>query len=65
MIQKLTSRKLWLALAGVATGLAMVFGVEASEIQTIAGGIVSVLSIMSYITVEGKIDAERAKKDED
>lgn len=61
LIQKLSSRKLWLALAGVATGIAMVLGVDASDISTVSGAVVSVASVIAYIIAEGKIDAERAK----
>ena len=61
IIRKFTSRKLWLAIAGVATGIAMILGVQTSEIADIAGGVISVLSALTYIVVEGKIDAERVK----
>lgn len=59
--RKLSSRKMWMAIAGIATGICMVLGVEASEIETVAGGIVSILSCITYIYTEGRIDAERAK----
>lgn len=61
IVRKLTSRKLWLAIAGVATGIAMMLGVKGSEITDIAGGVLSVLSAFTYIIVEGKVDAERVK----
>lgn len=57
LIRKLTSRKLWLAIAGVATGIAMVLGADASEIQTVAGAITSLVSAVTYIIVEGRVDA--------
>lgn len=57
IIRKLTSRKLWLAIAGVATGIAMVLGADASEIQTVAGAITSLVSAVAYIIVEGRVDA--------
>ena len=57
IVRKLTSRKLWLAIAGVATGIAMVLGADASEIQTVAGAITSLVSAVTYIIVEGKVDA--------
>lgn len=56
-IRKLTSRKLWLAIAGVATGVAMVLGADTSEIQTVAGAITSLVSAVTYIVVEGRVDA--------
>lgn len=59
--QKLSSRKLWAAVAGVVTGLAMVFGLDETVINTVAGAVVSVVSVMTYIITEGKIDAEGVK----
>ena len=61
ILQKLKSRKLWLAVAGVATGIAMIFGVDGSEITTVAGAVATVVSAIAYIIVEGKVDAESVK----
>ena len=61
MIQKLTSRKLWMAVAGVATGIAMALGADSSEITTVAGAITALISAVTYIIVEGKVDAESVK----
>ena len=61
IVRKLTSRKLWLAVAGVATGIAMVLGVDSSEITTVAGGVTALASVITYIVTEGKIDAESVK----
>lgn len=61
IVRKLTSRKLWLAIAGVATGVAMVLGVEGSEITTVAGAVTALASVITYIVTEGKIDAESVK----
>lgn len=61
MVRKLSSRKLWAAVAGVVTGLAMVFGLDENVISTVAGAVVSVMSVMTYIITEGKIDAEGVK----
>lgn len=60
--RKLSSRKLWAAVAGVVTGLAMVFGLDEGTINTVAGAVVSVASVMTYIITEGKIDAEAVSK---
>lgn len=59
--KKLSSRKLWAAVAGVVTGLAMVFGLDEGIISTVAGAIVSISSVITYIVTEGKIDAESVK----
>ena len=61
IIQKLSSRKLWMALAGVATGVAMVLGADTTEIGTVAGAVTALISAVTYIIVEGKIDAEGVK----
>ena len=63
--RKLTSRKLWLALAGVATGVFLALGGDASEIQTVAGSITALASALAYILTEGKIDAAAVRKEGD
>lgn len=60
--RKLSSRKLWAAVAGIVTGLAMVFGLDENTISTVAGAVVSVASVVAYIMAEGKVDAEGVKK---
>ena len=60
--RKLSSRKLWAAIAGVVTGLAMVFKLDESTISSVAGAVVSMASVVSYIITEGKVDAESVKK---
>ena len=61
LLRKLSSRKLWAAFAGVVTGLAMVFGLDETVISTVAGAVVSLMSLVTYIVTEGKIDAEAVK----
>ena len=56
-LKKLTSRKFLAAIAGVATGLAMVFGVDENTISTVAGAVTTVASVVSYIMSEGMVDA--------
>lgn len=60
-LDKIGSRKLWVTIIGVVIGIAMAFGVEGGEYTEIAGlvsgSITAVLSIVSYITGEAKIDA--------
>ena len=55
--QKLSSRKLWAALAGLVAGLAIVFGLDESIMTQVSGAVVSVASVIAYIVTEGKIDA--------
>lgn len=59
--QKLSSRKLWAAVAGVVAGLAVVFGLDADVISTVSGAVVAVASVITYIVTEGKIDAAAVK----
>lgn len=58
---KLSSRKLWAAVAGIVTGLAMVFGLDEGVITSVAGAVVSLASVITYIVTEGKIDAAGVK----
>ena len=60
-LRKLTSRKLWMALAGIATGVAMALGAESTEITAVAGAVTAVASVVTYIVTEGKVDAESVK----
>jgi phage shock protein PspC (stress-responsive transcriptional regulator) len=55
--KKLSSRKLWAAVAGVVTGLAMVFGLDQNVITTVAGAVTALASVVTYILTEGKVDA--------
>lgn len=58
--QKLTSRKLWIAFAGMAAGFALAFGAAAETAETISGCILSVASVIGYLVGEGLVDARRA-----
>lgn len=60
--RKLSSRKLWAAIAGVIAGLAMVFGLDESVITSVAGAVVSVASLVTYIITEGRVDAAAVKQ---
>lgn len=57
LLRKLTSRKLWLAVAGLVTGVAMAFGVDQSAVTTVAGAITAVISVATYVLAEGRVDA--------
>jgi phage shock protein PspC (stress-responsive transcriptional regulator) len=61
LIKKLTSRKFWAAVAGVVVGLAMVFGLDESIISTVSGAVTAVASVVAYIIMEGRVDAEGVK----
>ncbi len=61
VLDKLKSRKLWLSLVCVVSGIAMIFGVEGTEIEkvvTTISGVISVLGGTALFNIpEGKIDA--------
>ena len=58
--QKLTSRKLWLAVAGLVVGILALFGVNANMTQQVSGVIMALGSVVAYIVGEGLIDAAAA-----
>ena len=58
--RKLTSRKLWLAVAGLVVGVLAMFGVDANMTQQISGVIMSLGSVIAYIVGEGLVDAASA-----
>ena len=60
-LRKLSSRKLWMAIAGIATGVAMALGADASDVSEVAGAVTAIVSVVTYIVVEGKVDAESVK----
>lgn len=55
--RKLTSRKLWLAVAGFVTGLIIAFDGTAETAETVSGCIMSGASVVAYIVGEGLTDA--------
>lgn len=61
ILRKLSSRKLWTALAGLVAGLAMAFGLDQEVVASCAGAVVSVVSVVTYIVTEGRIDANGVK----
>lgn len=61
LMRKLSSRKLWLAAAGIATGVAMAFGIDEGAVATVAGAVTAVTSVVTYILAEGRVDAEAVK----
>lgn len=64
LLKKLTSRKFLAALAGIASGLVMVFGLDEGAVNTAAGAVTTMASVISYILAEGRIDAAVTKKEQ-
>ena len=54
--RKLTSRKLWVAIAGFVAGLILAFGGESSTAETVSGCIMSGAAVVAYIIGEGLAD---------
>ena len=61
--QKLTSRKLWLAVAGLIVGVLALFGVNADMAQQVSGVIMALGSVVADIVGEGLVDAAAAGSD--
>ena len=61
ILNKLKSRKLWAMIAGVVSGLAMVFELDQGVVTDVSGAVLALVSIVSYIVTEGKIDAAGLK----
>lgn len=64
-VRKLTSRKLWLAVAGLVTGLILAFNGSAEVAETVSGCIMSAASVVAYIVGEGLADAAYANTTKD
>lgn len=58
--RKLTSRKFWLAIVGLVSGLLMAFKVDAEMVDTISGVIMAAASVIAYTIGEGLADAANA-----
>jgi len=55
--RKLTSRKLWLAVAGFVTGLIIAFGGAEETANTVSGCIMSGAAVIAYVIGEGLADS--------
>lgn len=58
IVRKLTSRKFWLAVVALVTGLLAAFNVDAGTVEKVSGIIMSGASVVAYIIAEGLVDAE-------
>ncbi len=63
--RKLTSRKLWVALAGFVAGLIVIFGGSQQDAEKISGSILSGAAVVGYIVGEGLTDAANKKGGEE
>ena len=58
--KKLTSRKLWLAVAAFVSGLIVAFGGAESTASTVSGVILQGAAVLGYLLAEGLADAAAA-----
>ena len=54
--RKLTSRKLWISIAGFVTGLIIIFGGSQETADKISGSIMSGAAVIGYVIGEGLAD---------
>ena len=55
---KLTSRKFWVAVTGLVSGLLLAYKVDAQQVETICGVIMAGASVIAYIIGEGLVDGK-------
>lgn len=63
-IRKLTSRKLWVSVAGFIAGLIVAFGGDSDTAETVSGCILSGAAVVGYILGEGLADSANKKDGE-
>ena len=61
--RKLTSRKLWVAVAGFVSGLILAFGGAENTAQMLTGVIMQGASVLGYLLAEGLTDAAHVGED--
>lgn len=59
IIRKLTSRKLWVAVAAFISGLIVAFDGDAETAETVSGIILQGAAVLGYLLAEGLTDAAR------
>jgi hypothetical protein len=60
LLSRLTSRKFWLAMAGIASALVIAWGGSADEAAKIAGIITAGATAISYMFAQGAVDKASA-----
>lgn len=61
--RKLTSRKLWVSLAGFVAGLIVLFGGSRESADKVSGAILSGAAVVGYVLGEGLADSANAVPD--
>ena len=57
--QKLTSRKLWMGVAGVVSGMCLIITADENTSQMVSGVVLELGSVIAYIIGEGLVDSSR------
>ena len=57
--QKLTSRKFWVALSSILSGVLMMFGYGETSVEVICGAVLTFGGAIGYMVAEGIVDAKR------
>lgn len=60
-VQKLTSRKLWVAVAAFVSGVIVAFKGDAETAETVSGIILQGAAVLGYLLAEGLVDAKNAE----
>lgn len=60
-VNKLTSRKLWVAVAAFVSGLIVAFKGDAEVAETVSGIILQGAAVLGYLLAEGLVDAKTAE----
>lgn len=60
-VAKLTSRKFWMAVVGLVSGILVALKMDEQTVAQITGIIMAAASVVAYIIGEGLIDAASAK----
>ena len=55
--RKLSSRKFWIAVAGLISGLILAFGGSEATAGTVSGIVMSTASVVGYLIAEGLADS--------
>ncbi|MCM1276789.1 MAG: hypothetical protein NC299_15755 [Lachnospiraceae bacterium] len=63
--RKLTSRKLWVALAGFIAGLIVIFGGQQETADKVSGSILSGAAVVGYVLGEGLADGSNGSNKEE
>lgn len=58
---KLTSRKFWMAVCGLVSGLLLAFKIDEGMVNEVTGCIMAAASVVAYIIGEGLADAAGAQ----